>query len=67
MRSEEFIALLSNSAKDEEKFEKARKDVPLGVDTSDNVVFSHMHTKPYSTRFTCVTGGGKSAFIKRLL
>ena len=67
MRSEEFIALLSNSAKDEEKFEKARKDVPLGVDTSDNVVYSHMHTKPYSTRFTCVTGGGKSAFIKRLL
>ena len=67
MRSEEFIALLSNSAKDEEKFEKSRKDVPLGLDSSDNVVYSHTHTKPYSTRFTCVTGGGKSAFIKRLL
>lgn len=67
MRSEEFIALLSNTAENEEKFESMRKDIPLGVDSVDNVVFSHKNTKPYSTRFTCVTGGGKSAFIKRLL
>ena len=67
MRSEEFIALLSSAAADEEKFDKARKDLPLGVDTVDNVVYAHKNTKPYSTRFTCVTGGGKSAFIKRLL
>ncbi len=67
MRSEEFIALLSNAAENEEKFDKMRKDVPLGVDSVDNVVYSHKHTRPYSTRFTCVTGGGKSAFVKRLL
>lgn len=67
MRSEEFIALLSNAAENEEKFEQMRKDVPLGIDSVDNVVYSHKNTKPYSTRFTCVTGGGKSAFLKRLL
>ncbi len=67
MRSEEFIALLSNAAENEEYFEKMRKDVPLGIDSADNVIYSHTHTKPYSTRFTCVTGGGKSAFLKRLL
>lgn len=67
MRSEEFIALLSSSAKDEENFDRMRMNVPLGVDSVDNVVYSHKGAKPYSTRFTCVTGGGKSAFIKRLL
>ena len=67
MRSEEFIALLSNAAENEEKFDKMRTDVPLGVDSVDNVVYSHKYTRPYSTRFTCVTGGGRSAFLKRLL
>lgn len=67
MRSEEFIALLSNSASNEEKFEKMRADVPLGIDVSENIVYAHKKAKPYSTKFTCVTGGGKSAFIKRLL
>ena len=67
MRSEEFIALLSNATDNEENFNQMRKDVPLGVDSVDNVVYSHKNTRPYSTRFTCVTGGGKSAFLKRLL
>ena len=67
MRSEEFVALLSQTAENEENFKKMRKDVPLGVDSVDNVLYSHKNTKPYSTRLTCVTGGGKSAFIKRLL
>ena len=67
MRSEEFIATLSALAADEEKFEAMRKDVPLGIDSVDNVIYAHKKTKPYSTKFICVTGGGKSAFIRRLL
>ncbi len=67
MRSEEFVSLLCNMAKDEEKFIEMRKDLPIGVDSVENVVYAHKKTKPYSTKFTCVTGGGKSAFIKRLL
>ena len=67
MRSEEFISLLCGMAKDEEKFTAMRKDLPLGIDSVENIVYAHKKTKPYYTSFTCVTGGGKSAFIKRLL
>lgn len=67
MRSEEFISLLCGMANDEEKFTAMRKDLPLGVDSVENIVYAHKKTKPYYTSFTCVTGGGKSAFIKRLL
>ena len=67
MRSDEFIATLSAFAKEEEKFDKMRKDLPLGIDSVENIVYSHKNEIPYSTRLTCVTGGGKSAFIKRLL
>ena len=67
MRSEEFISTLSALAVSEEKFEKMRKDLPLGLDSVGNVVYAHKNATPYSTRLTCVTGGGKSAFIRRLL
>ena len=67
MRSDEFIATLSAFATEEEKFEKMRNDLPLGIDSVENVVYAHKNEIPYSTRLTCVTGGGKAAFIKRLL
>ena len=67
MRSEEFISILSGLTKDEENFDKMRKDMPLGVDASNNVVYAYKNVKPYSTRVVCATGTGKSAFIKRLL
>lgn len=67
MRSDEFISKLSSLAAGDEEFEKMRLDLPLGVDSSGNIVYSHKYSTPYSTRFTCVTGGGKTAFIKRAL
>ena len=67
MRSEEFIATLSSFAGEERKFEKMRMDLPLGLDSVSNIVYAHKYTLPYSTRLTCVTGGGKTAFIRRLL
>ena len=67
MRSDEFISKRSSLAAADEEFEKMRLDLPLGVDSSGNIVYSHKYSTPYSTRFTCVTGGGKTAFIKRAL
>ena len=67
MRSEAFISTLSAYGKEEEKFEKMRKDLPLGEDAVGNIVFAHKNTLPYATRLTCVTGGAKTAFIRRLL
>ncbi len=67
MRSEVFISSLCAYAKEEEKFEKMRRDLPLGEDSVGNTVYSHKNATPYSTRLTCVTGGAKTAFIRRLL
>lgn len=67
MRSEEFISHLSALMVDTEHFEKIRKDMPLGLDAASNVVYAYKEAKPYATRVICATGGGKSAFIKRLL
>jgi len=67
MRSEVFISSLCACAKEEEKFEKMRRDLPLGEDSVGNIVYSHKNTTPYATRLTCVTGGAKTAFIRRLL
>ncbi len=67
MRSDEFISLLSSMAEDDEKFEQMKKDVPLGVDTVGNVVYARKKGSLFPGRHLCVTGGGKSGFIRRLL
>lgn len=67
MRSDEFISSLSKAAVDDEKFESMRKSLPLGVDAAENVIYARKSESFFSTSHTCVTGGGKSAFIRRLL
>ncbi len=66
MRSEEFISSLTENCKDEEGVKRLRAGVPLGRDMAGNTVLSQKHERPYF-RHTCVTGGRRTAFIKRLL
>ena len=66
MRSDEFISLLTENCKYEESLKKLRAGVPLGRDMADNTVLSQKHGRPYF-RHTCVTGGRRTAFIKRLI
>ncbi len=67
MRSDEFISTLSVYFKDDDTFEKIRKDLPLGVDSVGNVLYARKNETPFSTRHTCVTGSNRSHFIRRLL
>ncbi len=67
MRSDEFISSLSALAKEDETFEKMRKDIPVGTDSVGNIVYARKNETLFSNRHTCVTGSGKSAFIRRLL
>ncbi len=67
MRSDEFISTLSALAVDDENFEKMRKDIPLGLDSVGSVVYARKKELPFACPHTCVTGAGKSAFIRRLL
>ncbi len=67
MRSDEFISKLAPYFGEDETFEKLRKDLPLGVDSVGNILYARREGNSFSTRHTCVTGSGKSHFIRRLL
>lgn len=67
MRMEEFISSLSEKSDNDEKFEELRRGVPLGVDVVGNVVLSQKRERPLTVRHTCVTGVGRSGFIRRML
>ena len=67
MRSDEFIALLSRQADGDGGIERLRRAIPLGQDMAGNVVYSQKQEKTYTVRHTCITGGRRTAFIKRLL
>lgn len=67
MRSDEFISILSQPSNGEDKFEERRKGVPLGIDMAGEVVLSQKRVRALTARHTCVTGGDRRQFIKRLL
>ncbi len=66
MRSDDFIASLLRE-QGEEDFKRIRKDLPVGVDSAGNTVYARKRENVFSARHTCVTGGGKSGCIRRLL
>ncbi len=66
MTSKEFVELLSAQA-DEEKIAIIRRNIPLGVDASGQIACARKGQPLFFSRHTCVTGGGRSAFIRRLL
>ena len=65
MRTEEYISFLTEKSKDDK--EKFRSATPIGRDLTDGVIFSLSSTRPLAFKHTCVTGVGRTAFIKRLL
>ncbi len=67
MRSEEFISSISALAVEYEKLDRARKDIPLGVDSVGNITYARKREALSFTRHTCVTGGSRGNFIRRLL
>ncbi len=67
MHSKEFISSLSVLAMEDEKFEQMRRNIPLGVDSVGNITYARKGENAYSTRHTCVTGGNKGGFLRRLL
>ena len=65
MNADEYIYfLLEKSKADKETF---RSGTPLGRDLTDGVLFSQTRGRGVAFRHTCVTGVGRTAFIKRLL
>ncbi len=67
MRTDEFISAVCNAAGNQEKINELRKELPLGLDAVGNVTYARKQETVFSARHTCVTGGNRSAFIRRLL
>ncbi len=67
MRSDDFVAALSKMADEYDAFDRIRKNLPLGEDSAGKTVYARKEESFFSARHTCVTGSGKSAFIRRLL
>ena len=67
MRTEELIRKISQESKDNARFEELKTGLPLGDDMGGNVVLAQKRGKPMTVRNTCVTGKGKTSFIRRLL
>lgn len=67
MRADEFISKVSGMSHEDERFEELKNGLPLGVDSTDGIVLAQKHKRPYTLRHTCVTGVGRSNFIRRFL
>lgn len=67
MRLEQFTALISKSAAEEEKFLELKNGLPLGVDVDGNILLSQRRARTITTRHTCVVGAGRSTFLQSLL
>lgn len=67
MRTEEWIAKISEKLTDSDALAMIKKGIPLGVDEAQNVVYSRVREYAYGIRHTCVTGPNRTEFIKRLI
>ena len=67
MRAEEFISAVSGMSREDDRFEELKNGLPLGLDSTENVVIAQRRKRPYTLRNTCVTGVGTSNFIRRFL
>ncbi len=67
MRAEDFISTVSGMSREDERFEELKNGLPVGLDATDGVVLSQKRKRPYTLRNTCVTGVGRSNFIRRFL
>ncbi len=65
MRIEEFIQEISNTK--DERFDEIRKGLPIGKDSVGNILLAQKQEKPLTVRNTCVTGVGRTNFIRRFL
>ena len=67
MNMQEYVASLAELSADDEKLQELRKGLPLGKDVVGNVVLSQQRERPFTVRHTCVTGGNRVEFIRRML
>ena len=67
MRTEEFIQLVSRETEENERFEELRKGLPIGVDEGGKILLAQKQEKTLTVRNTCVTGAGRTNYIRRLI
>ena len=68
MKAEEFLSSLSEiSEKNVYRFEQIRACITLGRDDAGNIAVAHREENAERYHHVCVTGAGRSEFIRRLV
>lgn len=67
MRTEDFIKAVSRETEENERFEELRKGLPIGVGETGNILLAQKQEKTLTVRNTCVTGTGRTNYIRRLI
>ena len=67
MRTEEFMRAISEQSKDNERFENLKRGMPLGIDASEHILLAQPSEKTLTVRNTCITGTGRTGYIRRFL
>lgn len=66
MRTDAFIEAVCKNQKGE-RLEEFRKGLPIGKDENGEIVIAQKREKPLSVRNTCVTGAGRTEFIRQMV
>ena len=67
MRTERFISIIMQFAKEKDNIEELRRQVPLGLDMAGEIVTSQRRNGPVALKHICVTGSKRVEYICNLL
>ncbi len=68
MRTDEYIKRLSEISKaNEAEFERLRAGIPIGEDLAQEIALARAETDVARYHHTCVTGGSRTEFIRRVI
>lgn len=66
MRTDAFIEAVCKNQKGE-RLDEFRQGLPIGKDENGEILIAQKREKPLSVRNTCVTGAGRTEFIRQLI
>ncbi len=67
MNTQEFIKAVYRQTEENEKLEEYKKGLPIGKDENGEIALAQTREKPLTVRNTCVTGAGRTDFIRRMV
>ncbi len=67
MTTQEFLNAVCFDKHGEEKWEQYREGLPIGKDEKGEIMIAQRRAKALTVRNTCVTGGARTEFLRRMI